>query len=367
MTVNNNTSATYFSTTLGNLYHGDCLNIMKEIPDDTIDSIITDPPYALNFMGKGWDKVLPTIEIWKECLRIAKPGAIILAFGGTRTYHRLCCDIEDAGWKIKDCIMWIYGSGFPKGTDISKAIDKLSGTNRKIIGKGKGRTGKAAQPNGSSFSDDSYQWPGVYNITEPSTDEAKQFSGYSTCLKPAYEPIIMAIKPSDGTYAENAIEHSVAGMNIDGCRIPILNGETPKGSGNRKGGGNTYGLKDWISENGGNITPDEGRFPTNIIHDGSDEIVNLFPDAKARFFYCAKASKSERGAFNNHPTVKPLSLIKYLCTLTMPPNKGIVLDPFLGSGTTAMACEQLNRKWIGVELDVKNCDIAIQRLSIPTV
>jgi site-specific DNA-methyltransferase (adenine-specific) len=353
----------YFETELGAIYNGNCLDVLKDLPDNSITSIITDPPYALEFMGKGWDKVLPSVDIWQECLRVIKPGGILLAFGGTRTYHRLTCSIEDAGWTIRDCIIWVYGSGFPKSTNISKQLDKKLGA-EKI---------------------------------------SKQFDGYGTALKPAYEPIVMAMKQIDGTFANNALVHGVAGINVDESRVPVdktvdksqlrtLNRSKRTEDINNQSWGMTKSKSDKPQ-----VVKPEGRFPANLIHDGSEEVVSLFPERKttwvskkhknnrnseflgsmkhpgqqgfndsgsaARFFYQAKASKSERnaGCDNNHPTVKPLSLIKYLVTMVAPPQNAIILDPFLGSGTTAVACEQLNLNWIGIEMIEEYCNISKHR------
>lgn len=351
---------------------GNCLEVMATLPECSVDTIITDPPYGLEFMGKEWDapwksdrrqvfdgsladdKSSPfkrqkvrygvggsyggrveqmhafqkyMAEIWKAALRVAKPGAMLLSFGGTRTFHRLTCAIEDAGWEIRDCIMWLYGSGFPKSHDISKAIDKKAGAQREVVGKGKGRTGSKAQPNGgSTFSDDNYQWPGDYDITAPATNDARLWDGWGTALKPAWEPIIVAMKPTDGTFVNNALKHGVAGFNIDGSRIPS----------------------------------EGGRFPANVI---LDEEAGTLLGGKSRFFYCAKASKKDRGEGNNHPTVKPTALMEYLCRLTSTPTGGVVLDPFMGSGTTGLACKATGREFIGIELNEDYYHIAKTRLA----
>ena len=178
--------------------HGDCLELMRAMPDNSVDAVVTDPPYGLSFMGKKWDYDVPSPEVWAEALRVLKPGGHLLAFAGTRTQHRMAVRIEDAGFEIRDMIAWVYGSGFPKSLDVSKAIDKAAGAEREVVGSGKGRTGAAAQPNGgSSFSDDSYQWPGDYDITAPATDAARQWQGWGTALKPSTEPLTLARKPLD--------------------------------------------------------------------------------------------------------------------------------------------------------------------------
>jgi len=420
------------------IYHGDCLEIMKDIPDYSIDTIITDPPYALEFMGKGWDKVLPGIEIWRECLRVAKPGAMLMAFGGTRTYHRLTCAIEDACWEIRDCVMWVYGSGFPKSHDISKAIDKRAGAEREVVGlkiitgctPDREIFGANDRSNGKGMG----FRPGEIPITTPSTPEAQTWEGYGTALKPGYEPIVLAMKPLEGTFAQNALKWGVGGLWIDGGRIPSngnVAGTSPSHSTPQKGwdrpwrhdtdaAKRTYEAK----KEGNRKAVQLGRWPANLIHDGSEEVVELFPVTKsgsllkhhnrsggmppigtfeirdrtgereflgdqgsaARFFYCAKASRSERNAGltdpgpqfkhgttlsmventntkgNNHPTVKPLALMQYLCKLTMMPDGGTILDSFIGSGTTLVAAKKLGRKAIGIEIEEQYCEIAADRL-----
>ena len=406
---------------------------MKRIPNNYIDTIITDPPYGLKFMGKGWDYAVPGPHYWKECLRVAKPGAILMAFGGTRTYHRLTCAIEDAGWKIRDCIQWIYGSGFPKSLDISKAIDKAAGAKRENKRetqfldctkdnnptKSSIRYKKCLKCDKLLFSPD----PCVCPQPKPATPLAQQWDGWGTGLKPSWEPIIVAMKPLDGTYAENAEKWGVAGLWIDGGRI---SGEpTPINK-----------LKNW-SGFGQEIKPEyeaqintKGRFPSNTILDESAAVLldeqsgelksgsgnNTVGYQKAgainswtghtkndtpmiydsggasRFFYCAKSSKAERNAGcegmeagpppasarsqpaegresalglprqNHHPTVKPLALMEYLCKLTKTPTGGIVLDPFAGSGTTGLACLNTQRKFILIEKKLKYIKITKARI-----
>ena len=448
---------------------GDCLEVLKKFPDNSIDTIITDPPYNLvsitkrfgkenskpaqygndgsfsrlskGFMGKEWDGtgIAFNKEVWEECFRVAKPGATLMAFGGTRTYHRLACAIEDAGWIIKDCIMWLYGSGFPKSLNISKQLDKKAGKKgekyiREDFIK---RSNKLPQRKSQVICGQK----GIYN--KPATPEAKQWEGYGTALKPAYEPIIMAMKPNDGSYAENALRWGVAGMWIDGGRVE----SKPRLTGTRKDGDEINATPSSYLGSGTRklqTSYDErmaenrlGRFPANIIHDNSEEVRECFPDVKSggsskqsirtstddsflgtgfggkgiqsdiapssgnasRFFksiiYQAKASRSERNmgcegleekivndgrekkidnAFqrgatlrkNTHPTVKPLALMEYLCLLTKTPTGGIVLDPFVGSGTTCMAAKKIGRDFIGIEKEPDYVAIAEARIkSIP--
>ena len=373
-----------------NLMLGDCLDNLKTLEDNSVDSIVTDPPYGLSFMGKKWDYEVPSVAIWEECLRVLKPGGHLLAFAGTRTQHRMAVNIEDAGFEIRDMIAWVYGSGFPKSHNISKAIDKMAGAEREVIGSGRSGTTAIWSENGGM---------GQFNITSPATPEAQQWDGWGTALKPALEPITVARKPiSEKTVAGNVLKYGTGGINVDGCRV-------------------------------GN---EGGRFPANLIHDGSDEVVDLFPNTKSgkpgvhggvnngtvyggiesripgtpmiglgdegsasRFFYCAKASKKDRdegldqmeeqqfvqwqtgnGASgkpssmsegrdtkrkNTHPTVKPTELMRYLVRLVTPKG-GVVLDPFMGSGSTGKAVMLEGFNFLGMELDEDYMEIAKARI-----
>ena len=333
---------------INKIYNDDCLEGMKTLSDNSVDSVVTDPPYELGFMGKSWDStgIAYNVEMWKEVLRVLKPGGHLLAFGGTRTYHRMACAIEDAGFEIRDQMQWIYGSGFPKSMDISKAIDKSKGATREVIGITVTRD--LSRHNGEIKGDmlvGCSRGSAEIPITSPATSEAKQWDGWGTALKPSNEPIVVARKPlSEKTIAANVLRWGTGGLNIDGCRI-------------------------------GNETEHVGRFPANII---LDEVAGELLDAQSgtlksgsncrrtkvgasRFFYCAKAAKKERGEGNVHPTVKPLKLMKYLVKLVTPP-KGVVLDPFTGSGTTAIACMNTQRNFIGFEMDKGYYDIACKRI-----
>jgi DNA modification methylase len=390
---------------LNKIYNMDCLEGLKLLDDNSVDSIVTDPPYELGFMGKKWDStgIAYNVELWQEALRVLKPGGHLLAFGGTRTYHRMVCAIEDAGFEIRDQMQWIYGSGFPKSHDISKAIDKKLGAKRQVIGKSarNDRVLPSGQGGYHGNIQDTYRNKGrqkvQLEITTPATPEAQQWDGWGTALKPANEPIVLARKPiSEKTIAENVMKWGTGGLNIDGCRVG--NEElvySPKGI--RPGQGNYVG--DNYKPNNPNTTV-QGRFPANIILDEEagkllDEQSGILKSAKvksakpayegesitkflrgrstpnnqyddcggaSRFFYCAKASKKERGEGNNHPTVKPLSLIKYLITLVTPP-EGVCLDPFEGSGTHALACEELGFNYIGFELNKEYYEIAKNRIN----
>jgi site-specific DNA-methyltransferase (adenine-specific) len=320
------------------ILHGNNLDLLRTLPDNSIDSIVTDPPYELGFMGKKWDStgIAYSVELWSECLRVLKSGGHLLAFSGSRTYHRMVVAIEDAGFEIRDQIMWVYGSGFPKSLDISKAIDKAAGAERTVIGEKKQRANSSAsniKMNASAGE--------VELITAPATDEAQQWSGWGTALKPAHEPIVMARKPIDGTVANNVLKHGVGGINIDGCRVETTDnfdnvvGRPIQKLATRREGETDDEYRSRVLESPAQQEAlaklkELGRFPANFIHDGSEEVLALFPDTKggtairrnsggntfggenkkpamndlgygddgsaARFFYCAKASKAERNA-----------------------------------------------------------------------
>ena len=377
------------------LIHGDSYVVVARLDENSVDAIVTDPPYGIGFMGKDWDHGVPSTLFWKHCLRALKPGGHLLCFAGTRTHHRMATAIEDAGFEIRDMIGWTYGSGFPKSLNVSKAMDKHLGAtrgkrripqsavrNQKATGGGRDGQKGASRP----FIEEAMR-RGYHEVDDdtPVTPEAERWDGYGTCLKPAFEPITLARKPLSGTVVQTVLEHGTGVLNIDGCRVPSNDGAT------------NFSMKS--GPRGGS---EKGRFPANLIHDGSKEVLSCFPDSKgqqgdvgplaatrkpgnncygeygprperlkrgdsgsaARFFYCAKASKRERGQGNNHPTVKPLALMKHLVTLVAPP-EALVLDPFMGSGTTALACKSLNRAFIGVELEKAYYNIAVARLQEP--
>ena len=332
---------------------GNCLDKLKELEDNSVDSVVTDPPYGLSFMGKKWDYDVPAVNIWEECFRVLKPGGHLLAFAGTRTQHRMTVNIEDAGFEIRDMIAWVYGSGFPKSHNISKAIDKVG------------------------------------------SPEAQQWDGWGTALKPALEPITVARKTvAEKSIAGNVLKYGTGGLNVDGCRVETdpsdISGWSKTGSKaseNRAMSGANYDRP---------AKPDnpQGRFPANLIHDGSDEVVELAGDS-ARFFYCAKASKKDRdegldhmeeqqfvqwqtgnGASgkpssmsegrdtkrkNTHPTVKPTDLMKYLVRMVTPKG-GVVLDPFMGSGSTGKAAKLEGFDFIGIEMDEEYFLLAKSRI-----
>jgi site-specific DNA-methyltransferase (adenine-specific) len=314
------------------VHHGDCLEVLRTMPDASVDAVVTDPPYGLSFMGKRWDYDVPSEEIWRECLRVLKPGGHLLAFAGTRTQHRMAVRIEDAGFEIRDMIAWVYGSGFPKSLDVSKAIDKAAGAEREVIGNKfdrpgyhlHGHDGGEAFGHGIASTTPETRLKAA-TITAPATPEAQQWAGWGTALKPALEPITVARKPLVGTVAANVLEHGTGALNVDGCRVA---GAVPRTTqGQAASAGTIYG-SDQRDLRG--FEPNAaGRWPANLIHDGSDEVVGLFPVTKstqsmrgerggniygngkgpsgpdtlrghtdtgsaARFFYCAKASKADR-------------------------------------------------------------------------
>ena len=327
---------------------GDSLEVLKDFEDNYFDSVVTDPPYGLAFMGKKWDYDVPQVELWKEVYRVLKPGGHILSFAGSRTYHRMAVNIEDAGFEIRDMLGWLYGSGFPKSHNIGHKVEK--------------------------------------------------YKGWGTALKPAHEPIVMARKPFNTSVAENVLTHGTGGINIDECRVGIDEND-PNHRHNSSQGNSGKNSMFGVGGHKGSLQS-QGRFPANIIHDGSEEVLEIFPETTsgkmsskhtrhtdesphgiygkfdinhplgetygdsgtaARFFYCAKASKAERGNKNNHPTVKPIKLMEYLVRLVTP-KEGIVLEPFAGSGTTLIACKQQGFNYIGIEREQEYCDIAEARL-----
>jgi len=384
------------------LIQGNCLEILPTMEANSIDTILTDPPYGLSFMGKNWDHGVPGVPYWTAALRVAKPGATLMAFGGTRTHHRLMCAIEDAGWVLRDVIMWVYGQGYPKSHNISKALDTAAGFVREKVPSGppvrRMIPGATQVATGSSLkSTERLYQPG----TEiPVTPEALVWDGWGTALKPAWEPIIIAMKPTDGTYAQNALKWGVAGLHIDSARVRVAENDRHEYgvTGNTPGnGGVVYSARKNIAYQ----QHAEGRWPANLVHDGSDTVMALFPIVNglpaARFYYCAKASKTERNAGceklplvgkvfngqsnhsankapgsvedkfstapmqNHHPTVKPVVLMRYLVRLSATPTGGIVLDMFTGSGTTGVATIWEDRDFKGIELDPEYITIAEAR------
>lgn len=373
------------------LIHGDSLEVLPTLEAESVDAIVSDPPYGLGFMGKAWDQSVPCQRMASELLRVLKPGGHALLFGGTRTYHRLAVALEDAGFEIRDCLSWLYGTGFPKSLDVAKAIDKEAGAVREVVGtRDAGRSS-----GGAAFDDDAYKWPGTVDVTLPATDAARQWAGWGTALKPAWEPIILARKPLIGTVAANVQAYGTGGLNIDACRIGA-DGGTAKGSFPNGSSVSAYGH----GLNGGCDIVDlgKGRWPANVV---LDEKAAAMLDEQAsggasRFFYVAKPSRAERdrgcdalpvrsggeatgrddgapgtqspragavrtgGARNGHPTVKPAALIRWLLQMVTPPG-GVVLDPYCGSGTIYLAAEGLDLSVVGIERDPDYVEIALAR------
>jgi len=390
----------YYENKLGTLYQGDCKDVLSFHENNSVDAVVTDPPYGYKFMGKKWDYDVPSVEAWKEILRVLKPGGHLLSFGGPRTYHRLAVAVEDAGFEIRDQIMWLYGSGFPKSQDVGKEIDKKLGNERQIVEL------KETVPNIKANNYSNSQ--GKERLSATKTIGNSEWEGWGTSIKPAHEPLCLARKPLQGTVASNVMEWGTGAVNVDGCRVGTTGGR----NNGRNKDSDIYGDFGACKK----IDYDKGRFPANVIHDGSEEVVREFPEQQsgamkkhyeytnnsacygkpagntrqlheanagsaARFFkcctfddedlesfsrvyYCAKASPSERGKYNTWPTVKPKSLIRYLINMITPPG-GVVLDPYLGSGTTIRVCQELGIKWLAVEKEKEAIDIALKRIKEP--
>ena len=388
------------------VYQGDCIAVMARMPEASVDAIITDPPYGLEFMGRDWDGFGTPLgfqtwtEAWaREALRILKPGGHLLAFGGTRTYHRLAAGIEDAGFEIRDCLAWLYGSGFPKSLDVSKAIDKAAGAVREVVGE-YAVTRDFRDISGGRYGDKTTQSSSaVAQVTEPAMDAAREWQGWGTALKPAFEPIVLARKPLIGTVAQNVLEHGTGALNIDGCRIGgnVPSVPQPKFSRDMQAG---FGASDGRN---GDMSSAAGRWPANVTLDedaaamldeqsgnrpGMASQRRLSPakpgifgvghgaetkpfeegyndnGGASRFFYCAKASRKDRntnGAANTHPTVKPTALMRWLIRLATPPG-GIILDPFGGSGSTGVAARAEGVRAILIEREDEYLEIIRQRL-----
>ena len=381
------------------LHNHDCLEVIKMMIEDEVfvDSIVTDPPYELGFMGRSWDStgIAFQKETWELCFKVLKPGGHLLAFSGSRTYHRMAVAIEDAGFEIRDQVMWLYGSGFPKSMNIGKTLDKKLGNEREVIDKGKPMSSLGV------MHDDNWQSDSEYNETKGNSE----YEGWGTALKPAHEPLVLARKPlSEKSVVDNVLKHRTGAINIDGCRVEGDTENVERKKVVRKSR-DENGV--WTNDNSGmkaegseyaDADP-RGRFPSNVMHDGSDSIKKLFED-KSRYFYCAKTSKAERNQGldnlptkkassmpgrrnpddmkdskidndvtsrfvtqkkNIHPTVKPIKLMKYLCRL-ITPKGGTVLDPFMGSGSTGMAAKEENFDFVGIEKEEEYFNIASARI-----
>jgi DNA modification methylase len=347
-------------TTSVNIMNGDCRAVISKLPAESVDAIITDPPYELNFMGSSWDNsgVAYDVGLWKNCLNVIKPGGYLLAFGGTRTYHRLACAIEDAGFEIRDSLHWIYGSGFPKSLDVSKAIDKAAGFPREKV-LATGGLHKNTILNDDGWSKIGQQSP-LMDSPVPESDDAKQWNGWGTALKPAHEPIVLARKPiAEKTVATNVLKYGTGGINIDGCRVgtedKLVRPFVKRDDNEVYGKGLGAGVQD---------EPD-GRWPPNVLL--SDGVAEELGD-QSQFFpifkYQAKAPKKERTfSSGSHPTVKPVALIEWLIDLVTKPGD-IILDPFAGTGTTGLAAINKNRECILIENIPEYIKIIQEKLNI---
>jgi len=378
------------------IFHGDCLELMKKTKSNTYSAIISDPPYGISYMGRKWDYDVPSVEVFKEMFRITKSGGYAFIFGGARTFHRMAVNMEDAGWVLRDTMMWLYASGFPKSMDLSKAIDKTKGLDREVVGRiNLAGTGRGASSAVTTSAQGGYEIKNTdMKITKPNSELASQYHGYGTSLKPAYEPIIVAMKPNDKNFVNNIQEHGIGGINIDGCRI-----------------GEDFDRVEYceekMKENGGKVpyffdihSLERGKFPANIMHDGSKECKDIFQE-HFRAFLCSKPTKQEkeegldnfigkkghevsnrkegskgmnnpaagrRGAKykNTHPTVKPLDLMRYIATMVkMPNDEALVLDPYCGSGSTVLACKTLDIRCHGFEREEEFVAIGRSRINQP--
>ncbi len=430
---------------------GDCFDVLATLEPESVDALVTDPPYGISFMGQHWDsfggpggvghgknrvggrevggamKAGDSYDIslrgnrafqewcrqWGElCFAAMKPGAHAVVFGGTRTYHRLASGLEDAGFEIRDCLQWLFGSGFPKSLDVSKAIDAMAGAQREVVGRKADRRylSPATETSGAPMGNISPRLNAPVNyeragfITAPATVEAAAWQGFGTSLKPAHEPIVLARKPLAGTVAANVLEHGTGALNVGGCRIPIADrDEYERNHSGDRGHDGTRSMEDRgatdLRPGGGSAS--DARWPANVVIDeeaaamldaqsgvlvsganptarSSDKFRDVYGDfagqrdahpkrgvdvgGAARFFYCAKVSREERNAglalpslfsqdgpeANRHPTVKPIALMRWLCRLVTPPG-GLVLDPFLGSGTTGIAAGLEGFRFLGIE------------------
>ena len=395
---------------MATLIKGNNLEKLKSLPDNSVDSVVTDPPYGLSFMGKAWDYDVPPKELWEECYRVLKPGGFVLSFSSARTYHRMAVNVEDAGFEIRDQIMWVYGSGFPKSRNLAISIDKkLAGMEHRGKRTNYGTTMITAGVNDKTSTGETIERDKAMPKHEPMCPESEKWDGWGTNLKPAHEPIVMARKPFKGSVTNNVLTYGTGAINIDDCRVSYENDSNDPASNPLFRYQNDYkqvtdnGQKVGVNvafTNSLNPPNEQGRFPANLIHDGSDEVVELFPNSKggaypakrgegvntsftggqegtprkmgdggsaARFFYCPKASKKDRGQGNNHPTVKPIALMSYLIRLVTQPG-GVVLDPYMGSGSTGVAAVEGGWEFIGMELDDNYFDIASSRIYplIPT-
>ncbi len=361
------------------LIFGDSIEELKKLDPCSIDAVVCDPPYGLGqttpaqvsecltawargevwrprgsgFMGKEWDAWVPPPQLWKEVFRVLKQGGHLIAFAGSRTQDLMSISLRLAGFEVRDTIQWLYGSGFPKSLNIGKAIDKIQGNRREVIGYRKSQGGRSGET--STVGNHLIEYGNQIPIMPPSSEEAKQYEGYGTALKPAFEPAILCRKPLDGTVAHNVLKHGVGGLNIDGCRI-----DTDEDLRRTQHKAGIWSEEKKTHTTGGH----EGRWPSNVILDEEVE-----GGEWKRFFYCAKASRQEREQgleggeqrANIHPTVKPIDLMRYLCRLITPP-QGVILDPFMGSGSTGIGAGLEGFDFVGIEREQDYFKIAKARI-----
>lgn len=352
----------------------DCRVGLAMLPDNSVDAILTDPPYELGFMGNAWDKsgIAFDLSLWAEALRVLKPGGHMLAFSGSRTYHRMTCAIEDVGFEVRDSIMWVYGSGFPKSRDVSKDIDKIYGAERAVVGH---------QYRAATGRDEGYGFSETLAITAPASPAAQVWQGWGTGLKPAHEPICVARKPmGEKTVAANVLAYGVGAINVGACKVEVDPEADAKQlrtmNVSQHDGADGWGMNTTGAREGARVLGLDGRWPANFIHDGSPEVVERFPNAarffqtcewssddieRALFFYCAKPSKAEKGRDNPHQTVKPVTLGRYLARLICPPG-GTLVDMFAGSGSFGISAQEEGFSFLGFELDPTICEYANNRL-----
>lgn len=374
--------------------HGDVLEVLADRMDEEFTAVFCDPPYGYDFMQKDWDHGVPGVSCWSEILRMSVPGALLLAFGGTRTYHRLTCAIEDSGYQIFDCLMWLHGQGFPKSNDISKSIDKAAGAERKVVGKHLGVPGLSTI---KGWNDGPWSRGEAGNITAPATPDATTWSGYGTSLKPAWEPCVVARKPREGTYAQCAVAHGSGALWIDGGRLPYVNEAVPDLAHWKKTSGG------WKNTSTKGVVPNDnskGRWPANLVI--NHEAATMIGEQAERFFYCTKPAAGEKDAGldgfywrvdesvafgyvpvtftewqlldekkraigNVHPTVKPIDLCRYYAKLIRPPESylddAVLCVPFSGTGSEIIGAMLAGWKNIvGVDNSEHSCEIARARI-----
>jgi DNA modification methylase len=369
------------------LYRGDCLDVLAAMEPESVDAIVCDPPYGLGFMGRKWD-ALPPGEDWARlCLRVLKPGGHLVAFGGTRTVHRLTTAIEDGGFEIRDMVSWLYWSGFPKSLDVSKAIDREAGAEREVVGLSPHYSERRTVDNMSAGGEGG-SGQRDRHITAPATEAAKKWDGYGTALKPAQEPAVLARKPLTGTVAATVMEHGTGALNIDGCRFAYGDPAWP-GPGDRYQPGTGHASPLSVSLSGGvdgslNVSMSEphdlGRWPANIYahpkasrserEAGCERLPGRTgAEATDRTAGSAGLDNPRAGAGrtadrvkNHHPTVKPIGVMRWLCKLTGGQPGSVILDPFMGSGTTGCAAVLEGFDFIGIEREPEYMQICEARI-----